>query len=102
MAKGTSRPMGSGGEYISHINAIRMRVVGNGNLKLTLTSFQDVHNQDLVDISLSEKTNIQPMRLANFVEQRAALTIKTTSINDYFRVNRIIVFTKFFASEYPA
>ena len=101
MPKGTARSMGSSGEYISHINTIRMRVTGTGNLKLTLYSLQDVKYQQLADLPLSLTTDIQPTRLANFMTQRASLELKTTSINDYFRVNRILVFMKPTFTSYP-
>lgn len=102
MPKGTARSSGSSGEYISHFNAIRMRVIGTGSLKLTFYSLQDMTSQQLADIPLNEATNIQPTRLANFMEQRASLELGTTSINDYFRVNRILIFSKPTFTSYPA
>jgi hypothetical protein len=102
MPKGTARPGGSVGEVVNHFNAIRMRVVGHGNLKMTMYSLQDIRYQQLSDLPMSLATNIQPTRLSNFIEQRASLRIGTQSINDYFRINRIIIYTKTIASEYPA
>lgn len=101
MPKGTTRPHGSSGEVISHFNMVRLRVNGRGNLKLKLLSMQDVTYQQLAEIQMADTTNIQPRVLANFKEQRAKLEIGTTSINDFFRINRIIIYTKFFASEFP-
>jgi|SRR3990167_759210 len=98
---GTTRPNGSRGENISHINAIRMRVVGSGNLELTLYSLDDVDSQALVDITMSAATAIQPTRLANFWSQRVSLELKTDAINEYFRINRVIMFTKELYSSYP-
>jgi hypothetical protein len=102
MPKGMARSQGSSGEYISHFNAIRIRAIGTGSLKLTLYSLQDIRFQQLADLPLAEATNIQPTRLANFMEQRASLELGTTSINDYFRINRILVFTKPTFTSYPA
>lgn len=102
MAKGTARPRGSTGESITHFNAVRMRVVGTGFLKMTFFSLEDEIYQELADFDLSEVTRIQPLRLANFIEQRAALKIETHSINDYFKINRIIIFARDYAVEYPA
>jgi hypothetical protein len=101
MPKGTARPTGSSGEAISHINMVRLRVTGNGSLKLALLSQQDVSRQQLHDIPLSARTAIQPRTLANFKEQRAKLEIGTNTINDYFRINRIILYSRYFASEFP-
>ena len=101
MPKGTARSHGSSGEFISHFNAVRMRVNGTGALKLTLFSLDDEDWQQLADIEMAERTDRQPTVLANFVHQRCSLEIKTTTKNDHFRINRIILFSRFFASEYP-
>lgn len=102
MARGMARTQGSIGERISHFNAVRLRVVGTGFLKLTFYSLQEQTHQQLADLELSEVTRISPLRLANFIEQRAALQIETRSINEYFKINRIIIYSRDFASEYPA
>jgi len=102
MPKGTARSRGSSGEMVNHFNAIRLRVVGQGSLKMKLFSLQDVQEQQLADLPMSLRTDTQPTRLANFTTQRASLEIMTNSINDYFRINRIIIFTRPVASEYPS
>ncbi len=101
MPKGTARTSKSSGESISHFNAVRIRVNGTGALKLKLFSLDDQNLEQLADIEMAERTNVIPTALANFIEQRCALEIGTTTINDYFKINRIIIFSKFFASEYP-
>src|SRR3990167_6309161 len=100
MPKGMARSAGSSGENISHFNSVRMRVIGTGSLQMTLFSLQDVRSEVLVPFTMSLTTNIQPTRLANFIEQRASLEVKTTAINEYFRINRIIIFSRKFASSY--
>jgi len=102
MPKGTARTHLSSGEVINHFNGIKIRVVGNGNLKFKFFSLDNLREYQLPDLTLSRTTNVQPVRLANFTEQRAALELKTTNINEYFRVNRILIFSRYFASEYPA
>jgi hypothetical protein len=92
---------GSAGENIAHFTAVRMRVTGEGNLKMTLFSLDDVRLQELNPFVLTPETNIQPTRLANFNEQRASLEIKTTEFQEYFRINRIILFSKEIYTSYP-
>jgi hypothetical protein len=101
MPKGTARSHSSSGEYVSHFNGVRIRVNGTGALKLTLYSLDDQEWEQLADVEMAERTSIIPTVLANFISQRCSLEIKTTTINDYFKINRIIIFSKFFASEYP-
>lgn|SRR5574339_723592 len=102
MPRGTARTHSSIGERISHFNAVRMRVVGVGFLKLTFYSLQDQTSFQLADIEMAEITRISPLRLANFIEQRASLRLQTNSINEYFRVNRIIIYARDYSAEYPA
>lgn len=92
---------GSSGENISHFTAVRLRVVGSGNLNMTLYSLDDVNSQVLAPLAMSATTNIQPTRLANFNEQRAALWLGTTEKDEYFRINRIILFSKEIFTSYP-
>lgn len=101
MPKGTARSHGSSGELVNHFNMIRIRVVGTGSLKMSFFSLDNMKRQDLPDISMSARTDIQPRKLANFKTQRASLQIGTNNINDYFRINRIIIYSRPIYSEYP-
>src|SRR5215203_2475285 len=98
---GSAATSRSAGENIQHITAVRMRVVGSGNLEMTLYSQDDIQSQALVPFALAATTPYQPTRLANFIQQRASLDIRTDVINEWFRINRIVLFTKEFASSYP-
>lgn len=97
---GTARESASDGQ-IYHFNMVRMRVTGNGNLKVKLFSLDEVNTEQIADMKLSIETNREPRSLANFIEPRAGVEVKTTTINEYFKINRIYLYTKFFASEYP-
>lgn len=94
--------MKSHGELINHINAIRIRVVGIGDLKMQLQSLDDIVTQDLQNLTMDISTNIEPTKLANFKEQRARLQGKTTEFGEYFRITRIIIFAKPVATDYPS
>lgn len=93
---------GSSGEFISHFTGVRMRINGSGNLQMRLLSFQDVSEQVLVPFVMQTTTKVEPFRLANFNEQRASLEGKTTEIDEYFKINRIILFAKPLWTDYPA
>ena len=90
-----------GGENEYHVVATRMRVVGSGNLQLTLTDLDNGQIQPLVDIAMLAATRIEPTRLANFQSQRIRLEGGVTEINEWFKINRIILFAKPVAVEYP-
>lgn len=101
MPKGSALSELSSGESISHFAAIRIRVNGNGNLKMEVFSLDDVRSKILVPITMSGATRIIPTRLVNFMEQRACFELKTTEINELFKINRIIVFQKEVFTSYP-
>lgn len=102
MSFGATSTESSGGENISHFTAVRLRVTGSGSLKMRLLSLDEVRTSTLVPFTLTAATNRQPTRNCNFVEQRAQLEVKTTEIDETFRINRIILFVKELYSDYPA
>lgn len=101
MPKGAALSEGSSGEQISHYAAIRIRVNGIGNLKMKVLSLDDVRSKTLVPLTMSPAARIIPTRLVNFTEQRASFELKTTEIDEKFRINRIVIFTKEVATSYP-
>lgn len=91
---------GFNGEIL-HFNATRMRATGSGNLQQTLFSLDDVRSNILNNITLAATTNREPITLANFTEQRAYLEVKTSNINEYFVISKIVIFVKPVATGYP-
>lgn len=92
----------TGEENFLHITGIRLRVTGSGNLKSTFFSLDDVRSYSLVDLSLSSAPGRNLDRLANVPqEQRVYLELKTTEINETFRLNRIIIWAKQVSVELP-
>lgn len=90
-----------GSEFEHHIVGVRLRVNGSGNLKLNLSDLDDIQIQALVDLPLQVATRFEPTRLSNFQSQRTRLEIKVTEINEWFEIQRIIIFSKPVAVEYP-
>jgi len=92
----------SEGENIIHIGSIRIRAVGTGNLLLRLLSLDDILIQTLVPVPMTLTTDRQPTRLCNFMTQRASLEIKTSVLNETFKINRIILYAKEVYTEFPS
>jgi hypothetical protein len=88
-------------ENINHFAGIRFRVLGAGDLNLTIESLDDTYFKTLVPITMAAKTRIEPFRIANFTTQRARLVIKTTAFDNQMKISKIIVFTKPIYSQYP-
>lgn len=93
---------GGSGEYEHHIVSTRMRVVGAGNLLLYLSDLDDIQTETLVPIPMQLTTRFEPLRLANFQSQRIRLIGKVSVINEHFTIQRILLFGKPVAQEYPA
>lgn len=101
-----SAAMKSRGEGINHFNGIRLRVLGDGELKLRLLSLPNEDGvqitQELVPIDMDTiVTGREPLKKANFKQQRAQLEFYTTEINDYLKINRIAVFIRTTEANYP-
>jgi hypothetical protein len=92
--------LGSGEQDILHFGAVKIRVNGSGNLQLRFLSLDSVDTQTLVPLAMATSPGRQPTRLANFISQRGMLEIKTTVINETFRINKIILFSKPIWTEY--
>ena len=80
--------------FTNHYGAVRMRITGSGSLIMTLYSLDDVNSVTLSPFTMSATTNKELTRLSNFNEQRAALEIKTTEIDETFLINKIVIFHK--------
>lgn len=86
---------------ILHINAIRLRITGSGNLLLFLRSLDAINNQQLTSFPMLNMTNIEPSILANFIDQRVQLEVRTTELNEVLNVSKIIIFVRPLATGYP-
>lgn len=92
---------GLGIEYEHHVVATRMRVIGSGNLKLSLQDYSDIQTLDLVPLPMLGATRIEPTRLSNFQSQRTRLIGTITEMDEWFEIARVIIFAKPVATEYP-
>lgn len=102
MPLGAALSQGSGGEDLIHFGIFRFRVTGSGNLRLTLYSLDEEKSTTCPNpIVMSTTTRIEPTKLFNMITQRAKLKIQTTAIDEYFRINRIVVFAKPVFTDYP-
>ena len=89
------------GGNIVHFGAVRYRVIGEGELKTTFYGLDEAVLEDLADLTMAPVTNREPIRLANFMAQRAKYLISVDAIDEWFQFNTIIVFVKPTYSSYP-
>jgi hypothetical protein len=88
-------------ETVNHYGLIRLRVAGSGQLRTRLLSLDEVEEDILYPLDMSDPTDIEPTRLSNMTQQRAQLEIKTTQMDETFHCSKIIIFAKPVATSYP-
>ena len=97
--------MKSRGESINHFNGCRLRVIGEGDLQVAvyapLGDNQDSLVETLIPYGMSPGTSRQPTLLMNTRQQRASLEIKVTEIDEWFQINRLVVFVKPLFTQFP-
>src|SRR5262245_6280015 len=74
------------GESLIHFNAVRLRVTGTGYLRLKFMALNTVYTQTLAPLVMTNTTNREPTQLANFMQQRARIELRTTDFGDYFDI----------------
>ena len=88
-------------QEILHFGYVGLRASGSGTLLLYLRSLDNIRSSQLPSITLASPTNIEPKVIANFVEQRAQLEIRTEGLNEVFNISRIVIGTKAIFTEKP-
>lgn len=88
-------------DAIVHYTSVRMRITGSGQLEMRMLSQDDVYTSTLLPFTMQALTNIRPTRLMNFQHQRACLEGKTDTINEWFSINKIVIYAKEVFSDYP-
>lgn len=86
---------------INHYNLVRLRVRGEGNLRVIMSAEDDLPQTEFLAIPMTATTGRLRDRLINFQAQYASLTLKTSDFGDYFRIDRIVIFAKGLWNEYP-
>ncbi len=86
---------------ILHFTAVRYRINGSGNLETFLRSLDDINNAQLIDIAMQTLTNREPTILANFIDQRSQIEVRTIAIDEVFTISRMLIFVKPLYVEYP-
>lgn len=86
---------------LNHYHTITLRVKGSGNLLTTLYSLEDEYSQVLKNLTLSATTSRSPTLLTNFIQEKAYLYIRVSTIDHKFEISNIIVGVKPVATGYP-
>ena len=83
-----------GDEAVLHFAAIRIRVIGQGNLQLTLKGLDANPTANLPSIVMQMGPGREPQMLCNFINQRVQLRVFVTNLDENFKINRIVLYGK--------
>jgi hypothetical protein len=86
---------------ILHFGGVTLRVVGSGNLQLKFLGYDRNQTQDLVPLVMQARPGRTFFRLANFIDERGQLEVRTEAINEHFKIHQIIVHAKPIYTSYP-
>lgn len=86
---------------VLHAAAIRVRIVGNGNVIPTFYGFDKIDSQELVAIEMANPSARKKTRLGNFVSQGIMLKLETRKIDEFMKVNDITIFVSEIWTDYP-
>lgn len=89
------------GSIINHFGQVTLRVNGSGSLLLSLKSLDDVYTQTLQPVTMQTLPGKEPTKLCNLTVQRARLRFETTAIDEYLKINKIIIWIRPTASQFP-
>lgn len=80
-------------EDLVHFTGIRMRLQGDGSLK---SYIEDLGGNSITlrPFTMQTDTAIEPTRLCNKIIQRARFRFKTTEFDEFFNINRLIIYIK--------
>ena len=96
-----SAALSSTQDNIIHYTSLRMRVIGSGSLKMTMYTQDEIYSSVLIPFTMKAATNIRPTRLMNFQHQRAYLEGKIDVIDEWFKINKIVIYAKEVFADYP-
>lgn len=89
-------------DVFNHYAGARLRVSGSGTLKSKLYGLDNSLTNTLPDQILSTTPGKEYFLLGTLVSQKARLELKTTAINETFKVNRYTMFAKPIYTSYPS
>jgi hypothetical protein len=90
----------SAGEIL-HFSMVRMRVIGSGNLRLTIMPLDGIASEILSPLALSSATSAEKDVLTSVRSQYAQIEVKTTHLNDKFTISRLRILVKPSMASYP-
>lgn len=89
------------GDIQTHVNPIRVRVTGDGDLQAFLfdTGLENNSELDAKTMSLTSAKSVN--YLSNFRAEQICLMLMTTEIDEYFTISNMYAYVKPTAASFP-
>ena len=89
------------GDIQSHVNPIRIRASGDGNLDVTLFNISNVNGVALNAQAMSANATSSLNYLSNFTAEKICIKISTNVIDEYFTISNIYAYVKPSVMSFP-
>lgn len=89
------------GDIQNHVNPVRIRVTGSGDLQAFLFDTGEINNAVLEPQTMSLTSARSLNYLSNFTAERTCLLIMTTEEDEYFNVSNMYVYVKPSRNSFP-
>jgi hypothetical protein len=89
------------GDIQSHVNPVRIKVKGNGSLRVILFDDGLENNAELFAQTMSLTSARSLNYLSNFRGEKICFTLTTSLINEYFTVDSMFAYLKPTAASFP-
>lgn len=86
---------------VLHFTGTRIKASGQGSLHQLFQSLDYIQTEQLNDIILRTSNNLVPFSLANFIDQQANVRVYMDTIEDFMKIDQIIIFYKKLFTGYP-
>jgi len=80
--------------WISHLASLKLRVIGFGNLQISLSGEDDSNAVNLPDLPLSASPGGELDRLADFRNEKCAIKLRTSFPGEYFNLTNLITYMR--------
>lgn len=89
------------GDIQSHLNPVRIRAKGDGDLQVIIFDSGEVNNSELHAQTMSLTSARSLNYLSNFRGEKICFQLMTTEIDEYFSISNMWAYVKLTAASYP-
>jgi hypothetical protein len=86
---------------VNQFGIVRLKAEGVGTLQVSVWGEDRLSYQDLNPVTLQAIPGKEYTNLSNYINERAAVKVQSNLADNWFRINRIVLFSRFYAAQRP-